>query len=78
MAHEPDTVASCSSESIDPKHVILAAIAALFLAVLFTFGFLMAHARETAGNAKLLFGGGCRADGFHRRLRGAGVVSRRA
>lgn len=28
---------------------------ALFVAVLFTFGFLLAHVRDTGGNAKLLF-----------------------
>jgi hypothetical protein len=39
------------------KYFILTAIALLFVAILFTFGFLAAHARSDAdGHSKLLFG----------------------
>jgi drug/metabolite transporter (DMT)-like permease len=55
MAHEPDPVVLVLKRVDRSKHFMLAAIAALFFTVLFTFGFLMAHARDTAGNAKLLF-----------------------
>ena len=55
MAHEPDAVIVVLKRVDRSKHIMLAAIAALFFAVLFTFGLLMAHARDTGGNAKLLF-----------------------
>ena len=55
MAHEPDAVIVVLKRVDRSKHFMLAAIAALFFAVLFTFGLLMAHARDTGGNAKLLF-----------------------
>ena len=55
MAHEPDPVVFALKQVDRSKHFMLAAIAALFFAVLFTFGFLIAHARDTGGNAKLLF-----------------------
>jgi hypothetical protein len=35
---------------------MLAAIAALFFAILITFGYAMAHAPDKGGNAKMLFG----------------------
>jgi hypothetical protein len=55
MAHEPEPVLAVLKRVDRSKHFILAAIAALFFAVLFTFGFLLAHARDTGGNAKMLF-----------------------
>jgi hypothetical protein len=56
MARELESVEFALKKVDRSKHFMLAAIAALFFAVLFTFGFLMAHARDTGGNAKLLFG----------------------
>jgi hypothetical protein len=56
MAHEPEPILFALKRVDRSKHFMLGAIAALFFAVLFTFGFLMAHARDTGGNAKMLFG----------------------
>ena len=55
MAHDPEPILFVLKRVDRSKHFMLGAIAALFFAVLFTFGFLMAHARDTGGNAKLLF-----------------------
>ena len=55
MAHEPEHIQFVLKRVDRSKHFMLGAIAALFFAVLFTFGFLMAHARDTGGNGKLLF-----------------------
>jgi hypothetical protein len=55
MAHEPEPVLAVLRRVDRSKHFLLAAIAGLFFAVLLTFGFLLAHARDTGGNAKLLF-----------------------
>ena len=55
MAHEPDAVVVVLKRVDRSKHLMLAAVAALLFAVLFTFGFLLAHARDTGGNGKLLF-----------------------
>ena len=55
MAHEPDPVLFVLKRIDRSKHYMLAAIAALFVAVVFTFGFLLAHAHDSGGNAKLLF-----------------------
>jgi len=56
MAHDPEPIQFVLKRVDRSKHVMLGAITALFFAVLFTFGFLMAHARDTGGNAKMLFG----------------------
>jgi len=56
MAHGPESVEFALKRVDRSKHLVLGAIAMLFLAVLFTFGFLLAHVRDTGGNAKLLFG----------------------
>jgi uncharacterized membrane protein YhaH (DUF805 family) len=55
MAHEPEPVLVVLKRVDRSKYFMLAAIAALFFAVLFSFAFLMAHARDTGGNGKLLF-----------------------
>lgn len=55
MAHGPDSVEFALKRVDRSKHFILAAVAVLFVAVLFTFGFLLAHVRDSGGNAKLLF-----------------------
>jgi hypothetical protein len=56
MAHEPEPVLLVLKRVDRSKHLMLAAIAALFFAILFFFGFSLAHARAAEGNAKLLFG----------------------
>jgi hypothetical protein len=56
MAHEPETVLLVLKRVDRSKHLMLAAIAALFLAILFFFAFSLAHSRAAEGNAKLLFG----------------------
>ena len=57
MAHGPESVDFALKRVDRSKRFILAAIVLLFIAILFTFGFLAAHARADAdGNAKLLFG----------------------
>jgi hypothetical protein len=55
MAHRPESVEFALKRVDRSKHFLLAAIAALFFAVLLTFGYLLAHVRDTGGNAKLLF-----------------------
>jgi hypothetical protein len=55
MAHEPEPALFALKRVDRSKHFMLAAIAALFFTVLFTFGFLLAHVRDSGGNAKLLF-----------------------
>jgi len=57
MAHEPEPILFVLKRVDRSKHVMLAAIAALFFAILFTLGYLMAHAPDRSGNAKLLFAG---------------------
>ena len=56
MAHGPESVEFALKRVDRSRHFVLAAIAALFFAVLFTFGFLLAHVPDAGGNAKLLFG----------------------
>jgi hypothetical protein len=56
MAHGPESVEFALKRVDRSKYFMLAAIAALFFAVLFTFAFLLAHVRDSGGNAKLLFG----------------------
>jgi hypothetical protein len=55
MAREPEHVEFVLKRVDRSKHFVLAAIAALFFAVLLTFGYLLAHVRDSGGNAKLLF-----------------------
>jgi hypothetical protein len=55
MAPEPEHVEFVLKRVDRSKHFVLAAIAALFFAVLLTFGYLLAHVRDSGGNAKLLF-----------------------
>lgn len=55
MAHEPEPVLIVLKRVDRSKHLMLAAIAALFFAILFFFGFSLAHARAAEGYAKLLF-----------------------
>jgi hypothetical protein len=57
MAHEPESVLLVLERVDRSKHVMLAAIAALFFAILITFGYLLAHAPDRSGSAKLLFAG---------------------
>jgi len=56
MAREPEHVEFVLKKVDRSKYFVLAAIAALFFAILFTFGFLLAHAPDAGGNAKMLFG----------------------
>jgi hypothetical protein len=55
MAHGSDSVEVALKKVDRSKHVILGGIALLFVAVLLTFGFLLAHVHDAGGNAKLLF-----------------------
>jgi hypothetical protein len=56
MAHEPESVEFALKRVDRAKHFILTAVVVLFVLVLFTFGFLLAHARVNAGTvSKLLF-----------------------
>ena len=55
MAHEPEPVLVVLKRVDRSKHLMLAAIAVLFFAILFFFGFSLAHARAAEGYAKLLF-----------------------
>jgi hypothetical protein len=56
MAHEPETIHLALKRVDLSKRFILTTIVLLFIAVLFTFGFLLAHARVNADTgAKLLF-----------------------
>jgi hypothetical protein len=56
MAHEPETIHLALKRVDRSKRFILTTIVMLFIAVLFTFGFLLAHARVNADTgAKLLF-----------------------
>jgi hypothetical protein len=53
---EPESVEFALKRVDRAKHVILTAVVVLFVLVLFTFGFLLAHARVNEGTAsKLLF-----------------------
>ena len=55
MAHEPEAVLFALKRVDRSKHLMLGAIAALFFAILVIFGYLLAHAPDRSGNAKLLF-----------------------
>jgi hypothetical protein len=55
MARDLENVEFVLKKVDRSKHVVLGAIAMLFFAVLLTFGFLLAHVRDSGGNAKLLF-----------------------
>ena len=56
MAHGPENVEFALKRVDRSKHFILTTIVFLFIAILFTFGFLAAHARADAdGHSKLLF-----------------------
>ena len=56
MAHEPETVHFALKKVDLSKRFILTTIVFLFVAVLFTFGSLLANARiDDAGRSKLLF-----------------------
>jgi hypothetical protein len=56
MADGPENIEFVLRKVDRSKHFILTTIVALFIVVLFTFGFLLAHARVNADTgAKLLF-----------------------
>ena len=56
MAHGPESVEFALKRVDRSKRFIVTAIVLLFIAVLFTFGFLLAHARADAGgSSKLLW-----------------------
>ena len=56
MAHGPDNIEFALKKVDLSKRFILTTIVFLFIAILFTFGFLAAHARADAdGHSKLLF-----------------------
>jgi protein-S-isoprenylcysteine O-methyltransferase Ste14 len=56
MAHEPESVQFALNRVDRSKSVIFAAIVVLFVFVLFTFGFVLAHARmDDDGRSKMLF-----------------------
>jgi hypothetical protein len=55
MANGPESVEFVLKRVDRSKRVIMAAIVVLFVAVLITFGYLLAHVRDPGGNSKLLF-----------------------
>ena len=55
MAPDPDHIEFVLKKVDRSKHFVLTAVVVLFVVVLFTFGFLLAHVRDSGGNAKLLW-----------------------